>query len=95
MLSVGEKAVLIYYLAANLLLWLVMGWDKLSAVRGWWRVPEKRLWLGGLLAGGIGGLLGMGFFHHKVRKPVFWFVFIGAFLLHLVVWLLVCQTFFF
>lgn len=95
MLSLGEKIVLFYYLAANVLLFAVMGWDKLMAVRSRWRVPERRLWLGGLACGGIGGLIGMGLFHHKVRKPIFWFVFIGSFILHLGVWLFVCQTFFF
>lgn len=95
MLSWGEKCVLLYYLAANVLLLLVMGWDKLSAIRGWRRVPEKRLWLGGLLAGGLGGLLGMAAFHHKTRKPVFWMVFTGSFFLHICGWFALCRIFFF
>lgn len=47
------------------------GWDKLAAIRGWRRVPEKRLiapvWLGGL----PGLLLGMKLFRHKTSKESF------------------------
>jgi uncharacterized membrane protein YsdA (DUF1294 family) len=47
------------------------GWDKLAAVRGWRRIPEKRLiapvWLGGF----PGLLLAMRLFRHKTSKASF------------------------
>ena len=41
------------------------GWDKLCAIRKWWRVPE--LTLLGLVAigGSVGALVAMKLFHHK------------------------------
>lgn len=83
----------IYYIGMNVVLFALMGWDKLSALQGWWRVPEKRLLLLGVLSAGLGGLAGMQLFHHKTRKPVFWAVFTGAFLGHIALWFLLCYIF--
>jgi uncharacterized membrane protein YsdA (DUF1294 family) len=92
--SPGLTILAFYYLLANLLLFGLMGWDKLSAIKGWWRVPEKRLLILGLLSGGLGGLAGMLLFHHKVNKPKFWAVFLLGFLGHVGGWFLICQHFF-
>lgn len=47
------------------------GWDKLAAIRGWRRVPEKRL-IAPVWAGGLPGLLlGMKTFRHKTSKASF------------------------
>lgn len=47
------------------------GWDKLAAIRGWRRVPEKRL-IAPVWAGGLPGLLlGMKLFRHKTSKASF------------------------
>jgi len=70
--------VLAYYLAAAVLTAAVYGFDKLAAVRGWWRVREQSLHLLALLGGWPGAYLGQWLFRHKTRKQpfrtVFWFM---------------------
>ncbi len=61
----------IYLIAVNVLLFLVMGADKLRSKRGAWRVRERTLFLLALLGGGAGGLLGMFLFRHKTRHSAF------------------------
>ena len=85
--SVFDWAVFGYYLVFNLALLALMGLDKLKAVKDWRLIPEKNLLILGLLAGGLGGLISQQLFHHKIRKPVFWLVFVLAFLGHLLLWL--------
>ena len=63
---------LVWYCVMSLLTLLLFGWDKLTAVRGKWRIPEGVLHACGLLGGGAGGLLGMLLFRHKIRKPRFY-----------------------
>jgi len=46
--------------------------DKRRAVRGKWRIRESALLLVSLFGGAAGGLLAMGFFRHKIRKPAFY-----------------------
>ena len=46
---------------------VLFGIDKHKAVKHRWRIPEATLLLASVL-GGVGGLLGMLFFHHKTRK---------------------------
>lgn len=49
----------------------LMGVDKRKARRNEWRIPERTLWAFALLGGGVGGFLGMRFFHHKTRHWYF------------------------
>lgn len=86
-------AVLLYYLVLNLLLGGLMGLDKLKAQKDWRRIPEKNLLIIGLLAGGVGGLIGQQLFRHKTRKPLFWLVFVLSFFLHLALWFWLVRTF--
>ena len=76
------KFILVYYLAISLCLFIMMCWDKISAIRGWRRIPEKRLLRLGALGGCFGGLLGMLIARHKIRKPVFWLDNIASIILH-------------
>jgi len=55
----------------NLLTFLVFGWDKLAAVDGRPRVPERLLLLLAALGGGPGALLARPVFRHKTRKQPF------------------------
>ena len=52
----------------NAFTFILFGVDKLKAKHGRWRIPEATLLFSCLLLGGIGGLIGMFFFHHKTRK---------------------------
>ena len=56
--------------AANLLAFLVYGFDKRQAVNGGWRVSEGSLILLAIL-GGVGAWVGCEVHRHKTRKPSF------------------------
>ena len=61
----------IYLLITNVISFLLMGFDKLSARVDSERVPEIWFFLFSL-AGGFGGIVfGMLVFHHKVSRPSF------------------------
>jgi len=76
------KAILIYYLSINLILFLVMGYDKACAKRDRFRVPESSLFIISLLGGGIGGFCGMFLFRHKNKKPQFYIIYLISIVLH-------------
>lgn len=54
--------------------------DKVKAVRGTYRVPERFFLILALLGGGFGVVVGMLVFRHKIRKPLFtvWIPLVGA-----------------
>lgn len=60
---------LYYYLVGiNLIAFVAYGLDKRKAVRHARRISESTLLLYALLGGGLGSLVGMGFFRHKTKK---------------------------
>ena len=63
-----------YLIVINVLAFALMGIDKSKAKRHLWRIPEKTLFLSALLGGGAGAIIGMYFFHHKIRH---WYFVIG------------------
>ena len=63
---------LLYYLAfINLLLFVLMGVDKVKAKRGSRRFPEATLFFLAVVGGSLGGLLGMAVFRHKTLHKSF------------------------
>ena len=64
-------AICVMLLVMNLLACALMGFDKVKAKRGAWRIPEKTLFLVTALFGGLGGTLGMTFFRHKTKHWYF------------------------
>ena len=64
-------AVAIVLLVMNVISFALMGIDKAKAKAGAWRIPEKTLFLTTALFGGLGGTLGMSFFHHKTKHWYF------------------------
>jgi uncharacterized membrane protein YsdA (DUF1294 family) len=66
---VGEKMtiLLLYLLAINAFAIFIMFTDKKKARRGYWRVPEEKLFIIALLFGSAGILIGMKLFRHKTR----------------------------
>ena len=71
-----------YYAAwlATLTVWtfLTYGWDKLAAIRKWWRTPEGTLHALAVAGGFIGATLGRTIFRHKTQKPIFTVIIIVA-----------------
>ena len=65
------KYFLIYLAVINVVTFLVMGIDKWKAKRGSWRIQESALFTFVLFGGGVGGILGMMYFHHKTKKLKF------------------------
>ena len=45
--------------------------DKRKAIKGSWRIPEKKLFIITALGGGIGTIAGMYTFRHKTQKIQF------------------------
>ena len=62
---------IIYILGINIASFLLMGYDKYSAIKNNWRISENSLIGISLLGGSIGTLLGMFTFHHKTKKKRF------------------------
>lgn len=62
---------LVYLVAVNLLLFVLMGADKSRAKRHARRVPEATLFFFALLGGSLGGILGMYAFRHKTLHRSF------------------------
>ena len=59
--------------ALNLINFLLYGVDKLLAINGARRIPEKTLLGLSIIGGGIGGLLAMLLFRHKTRAEHWYF----------------------
>ncbi len=74
---------MIYYIILiNIITFALWGVDKFKAINGQWRIPEKTLMLLIMAGGGVGALLGMTIFHHKIRKPLFWGLSFASIILH-------------
>lgn len=79
------KILLAYFVLVNLIALILYGVDKVKAVRGSFRIPEKVL-LEVMVAGGVfGAILGMFLFRHKIRKPRFIIVAVISSILYLAI----------
>lgn len=65
------KIVIGYLVLISIAGYLIMGIDKMKAVRKEWRIPERTLFAIALLGGGVGSFLGMFTFRHKTRHMKF------------------------
>ena len=65
------KILITYFLTVNILSVLVCVYDKNSAKRGKWRVPEKTLFLLSFLGGAPFMFATMRIIHHKTRHKRF------------------------
>lgn len=61
----------LYLLIINIAGFAAMGVDKQKARKQQWRIPEKRLFLCGLIGGALGVWLGMRIWHHKTKHRSF------------------------
>lgn len=60
-----------WFAGTSIVAYLLMFWDKLSAMKGWWRTQEKNLLLLAAVGGGVGAKVGQRAFRHKTRKEPF------------------------
>jgi len=68
----AQSTFIICYLAAfNTLALLFFGADKIRAISGKWRIPEKLLIALTVFGGSLGALLGMILFRHKTKHIKF------------------------
>lgn len=55
----------------NIFVFLLYGFDKLSAIKKWQRISEKTLLTCSFSLGGVGAILGMNIFRHKTKHLKF------------------------
>ena len=68
----GLLSSLILYLAGiNLVTFAMFAWDKRSAIKGQWRIPEKTLLALALAGGSPGAIVAQQRLRHKTRKQPF------------------------
>lgn len=67
----GHNIAMWYFAILNIVAVVVYGWDKLCAIRKWWRVPELTLLIIAAIGGSIGALIAMWLFHHKTLHMKF------------------------
>lgn len=65
------KYVVLYVILINMIGLAIMAVDKFKAQKGYWRIPEKTIFIVTLLGGGIGTIAGMYAFRHKTKKLKF------------------------
>lgn len=61
----GHNIAMLFFAIINIVAMVVYGWDKLCAIRKWWRVPELTLLIIAAIGGSVGALIAMRLFHHK------------------------------
>lgn len=66
-----KEIILIGLAVWNAIVFLVYAYDKSSAARRQWRVPESTLILLAIAGGGLGAFLGMYMIRHKTRHLKF------------------------
>lgn len=65
------KYFILYIILINAIGFATMALDKFKAQKGYWRTPEKTIFVITLLGGGIGTISGMYTFRHKTKKLKF------------------------
>lgn len=74
-----------YYIAINILTFVMFFIDKRAAKKNLWRKKESLL-MGMILVGGVvGGFLGIFLLRHKSRKLKFKFVLVLSIILHILI----------
>ena len=87
------KALVIYYIIINIILFILMGIDKLRAKKNKWRVPESSLFIISIMGGSIGGFCGMYLFHHKTKKWSFKIIYALSLVIHIIIIYLLIKNF--
>lgn len=84
------KALLIYFLAINAVVFVVYGIDKHKAKHAKWRISEATLLMLAIVGGSIGAWCGMKVWHHKTMHKKFKYGVPAIFILQLTlaVWII-------
>lgn len=77
----------IYFIVLNIITFLVMGIDKLLAIKKKYRISEFHLLTLTLFGGSIGSLLGMVIFRHKTKKIKFLIIIPLSIIIHILIYL--------
>jgi len=64
----SKELIMIYLASMNLFGFLIMGWDKRTAIKDMFRVPEAVLFTVAVFGGSVGSMIGMKVWNHKIRK---------------------------
>lgn len=78
---------IIYLILINLIEFIIMGLDKLSAIKHKERIPEIVLLSISFLGGSIGSILGMIVFRHKTKKWKFKILFALFLIMHILIFI--------
>ena len=76
-----------YLITINICQFLIMGLDKLLAIKKKNRISEKALLINAFLGGSIGALLGMYTFRHKTKKLKFQLLYPLFLIIHIFLYL--------
>ncbi len=71
-LSNGQVIFFLYYVSINIVAYMLMYKDKLSAINNKRRIPEKTLINFSLVGAALGIMIGMLTLQHKVKKRQFY-----------------------
>ena len=63
-----NKYLILYLIIINVIEFIIMGLDKLLAIKRKYRISEFTLLFLSAIGGSIGAIAGMFFFHHKTKK---------------------------
>ncbi|HIT37562.1 MAG TPA: DUF1294 domain-containing protein [Candidatus Onthousia faecipullorum] len=74
-----------YLIFINIITFILYGADKFLAVKHYYRISEKLLYLFGVIGGVLGALLGMFCFRHKTLKLRFYLVNV----ISLILWIII------
>ncbi len=80
-----NKYLILYLIIINVIEFIIMGLDKLLAIKHKYRIPEFTLLFLSAIGGSIGAIVGMFFFHHKTKKLKFKILFPLFLILHFII----------
>ena len=67
----AQFSLILYITGINLITFAMFAWDKYTAIKGQWRVPEKTLLMLALVGGSPGAIIAQQRLRHKTRKQPF------------------------
>jgi len=66
-----QQTLILYFIAINILAFILFGADKIKSVHKKQRIRERTLYILALVGGSAGALIAMSFFRHKTKKLSF------------------------